>query len=134
MPRETKEQRAARQEQEQLAEQARLAEYRASVPARLMAASALAVSVGVSANVSLTPTGPAVHFQSDWSGDAAGFDETITYETDEWELEYVERHLRTLKEEQDARAERRAVAQEVFDNLTPEQRAAVKENISWLRG
>jgi len=133
MARETKEDRAAREQREQEAAEAALAVYRASIPARLMHATALASGLGVSADVSLTATGPSVHFYTPWEENKIGIDERITYETEEWELEAVERMLAQLKEEQDARAARRVVAQSVFDSLSTEQKAAIKEHIYMLR-
>lgn len=129
MARETREQRNARLAQEQAAAEAALESYLLTVPKRLMYAQALAQNLGVSVTVSLTETGPSVHFYNE----ASVIDNTLTYQTEEWELESLERKLRGLSEERDARAARLALARHVWKNrLSETERAALKENINWL--
>ena len=129
MARETKEQRDLREAQEQAAAEAALAEYLRTVPKRLMNAQALAQSLGISVNVSLTEAGPCVNF----CDDDAMIDELLTYQTEEWELEDLERKLRELKQAQDDRRARVALAQDVWKNrLTEAERIALKENIVWM--
>ena len=125
MARKLKEERDARLAQEQAAAEAALAAYLLTVPKRLMDAQALAQNLGVSVNVSLTETGPSVHFYSE----ASVIDDTLTYQTEEWELEYLERKLHALREEKDARTARLTLARDVWKNrLTETERAALKEN------
>ena len=130
MARESKEQRDARLAQEQAAAEAALEAYLLTVPKRLMDAQALAQNLGISVTVSLTETGPSVHFRDE----ASVIDDTLTYQTEEWELEYLERKLRDIKEEKEAIARRRAIAQDTWENrLNPVEREALKEHIHSLR-
>ena len=130
MARETKEQSAERRRVEAEASLAAALEYKKTVPALLMTMQAIAQEVGVSTKVSLTPTGPSVHFYDD----ATNIDDTITYNTEEWEIDYLRRKLMSLKEEQDARIQRRNIAEDAWTNkLTADERVAVKEHIHCLR-
>lgn len=131
MARETKEERQARQALEEQARLVGVTAFKATLPMRLMAAQTLASCVSVPSTVSLTATGPSIHFgSSDYS---SGFDDTLTYESEEWEVEHVERKLRDLKEEQEARQRRRGIADDVWKNkLTADEKAALKEFISYL--
>ena len=129
MARESKEEKQAREAREQAAAEAAYSAYLQTVPKRLMDAQALAQDLGVSVNVKLTATGPSVHFFCE----AAVIDDTLTYQVDEWELEYLERKLRDLKEEKVARAVRVSLAQDAFARLTDAERQAIKENIYMLR-
>lgn len=105
------------------------AKFKESLPARLINLIAVARDVGVFAEVRLTATGPAVKFQ-----DAATFiDETLTYESEEWEVDYLERNFQNLKKEQDDRRARQIAAKEVWDKLTVIEREALKENIDSLK-
>jgi hypothetical protein len=129
MARETKDEKILREAREQAVAEAALEAYLLTVPKRLMDAQALAQSIGVAVNVSLTATGPSVHFYDD----AAVIDDTLTYQTESWELEYLERKLRDMKIDQEARIYRRGVAQDVFATLSREQKDAIIENIHYLR-
>lgn len=130
MARESKEERQAREALEQAAAEKALEAYLLTVPKRLMDAQALAQSLGVGVNVSLIETGPRVHFYDE----SNVIDDTLTYQTEEWELEYLERKLRDMKIDQDARVYRRGIAEDAWKNkLTETERAALKENIHWLR-
>ena len=128
MARETREQKAERLAQEQLAAEEALAAYTKTVPKRLVDAQALAQAVGVQTSVTLTESGPSVHFYDS----NTNFDDHATYQIEEWELEYIERKLRDLKEEQDARSLRKLVAQAAWADLSSEERVAIKENIHTL--
>ena len=128
MARETREEKAARLAQEQLAAEEALAAYTKTVPKRLVDAQAWAQSVGVSTGVTLTESGPSVHFYDS----NTNFDDHATYQIEEWELEYIERKLRDLKEEQDARRHRKSVAEAAWADLSTEERVAIKENIYTL--
>ena len=129
MVRETKEQREARRQQEELDRLAAQEAHRLSMPARLMKMQADAHSVGVSTEVKLTESGPSVHF----TYHDGTFDETISYTTEEWEVEYAERRLREMAEARDAAIARQARAQEVFGALSATDKAAIKEFIYVLR-
>jgi hypothetical protein len=128
MPRETKEERELRRAAEAHAALIAKEEFKKTMPARLMVMQALAREICVSTRVDLTATGPSVTFSRyDHPNNCFEFEETITYDSEEWEVEHMERKLRELREERDARNARLAVAQEVFARLTPEERLAVKE-------
>jgi hypothetical protein len=138
----TKEQRAEKRaeriaaqaiEQQRLdAEEAvRRAELLKVLPKRLMDAQALASSLGLSVEVSLSEYGPVVQFGGpDEPGD---IDTELTYQSEIWEVEWLEKKLQSLKEEQDARAARRELAQRVFSLLDTDAKAAVKEFIHYLK-
>ncbi len=104
--------------------------YVASVPKRLMDATALAGHVGVSTEVNLTETGPSVRFHTDGEH---YIESTITYDVDEWELESLEGDLTRIKEQQDAREARKVLAQNIFDKLDVHEKTAIRENIHYLR-
>lgn len=133
MRRETKEERLARQAAEEAAAAARVAEFRKQMPERLMKIEQWAKRLGVSVEVTLTATGPIIDLQQDFNS-GHGFDDQIGYNTEEWEVEHVERKLRDLEEEQNERIRKRGIAEDVWANkLTSEERAALKENIYLLR-
>lgn len=133
MARETKEERLARQAAEEAAAAARVAEFRKQMPERLMKIEKLAKQLGVQTEVTLTATGPVVRLQRDYDN-GNGFDDEVSYTTEEWEVEHVERKLRDLEEEQNERIRKRGIAEDVWANkLNPEERAALKENIYLLR-
>lgn len=128
MARETKEDKQARVQREEAEAAVALAAYRATIPNRLMIAQAMAQEVGITTTITLSSTGPVVNFK-----DNEHLDETISYTTDEWELEYLERTLREKKEAQDGRIRRRGIAQDVWSHkLTLEEKTALKENIHSL--
>lgn len=117
----------------QFEKEAAVAKYKAELPKRMMEAQALAHRVGVSASVELTEIGPQIAFHCDNDADKWYIDEVIGYDTEEWELEYLENKLKTIKDTQDAREARRAFAQSTFSNLTDEQKACIKEFINFLK-
>lgn len=136
MARETKEERLARQAAEEAAAAARVAEFRKTIPAKLVMMQAIANQVGVSCTVSLTETGPAVHFDLNEyknNRESTVIDETLRYDSDPWEVEYVETKLNDMKAEQEAKAARLKMAQDHFNTLSPAMVAAIKENIYLLR-
>lgn len=133
MARETKEEKQTRLADEAFAEAARLAEFRKQMPERLMKIEKQAKQLGVQTEVTLTADGPVVHLRQDYDN-GHGFDDKVSYFTEEWEVEHVERKLRDLEEEQNERIRKRSIAEDVWANkLTAEQRAALKENIYLLR-
>ena len=106
MARETKEEKAIREAREQAKSEAALEAYLQTVPKRIMDAQALAQSLGITTSVSLATNGPIVNFYDPNNQ----VDDYLTYHTDEWELEYLERKLRDIKEERDAYIRRRGIA------------------------
>lgn len=133
MPRETKEQKDARLAAEQAYLLAKRIAYRATIPAKLVELQALASAAGVSTNVKLTPTCPKVEFYR-WNCDSRNndFEETLTYDSEQHEVEYVELRMKGFKEKIDARAARHKLAQDTFNTLTQEQKEALKEFIRQL--
>jgi len=134
MARETKEQRELRNaEMTRLEEAAKLA-FRAAIPARLMQLQADASASGVNTRVFLTADGPGIEFtRYEYDNKGSSFEETLTYDSDEWQVEYVERRIKEFKDEIDARAARKALAEEVWKGLRAEQKAAIVEFITYLR-
>ena|ERR1017187_6512136 len=110
-----------------------LAMYKASLPKRMMEAEALASHLGIAVHVSLTATGPSVRFEREDHHNNSYIDTTITYETEEWELECLEGTLKKLKDEKDAYDARRVVANGVWDRLSDEEKIALKEHFLWMR-
>jgi hypothetical protein len=133
MPRETREERDARLAREEAAAQVALEAYLASVPKRLMEAQALANSLYVSTSVTLGPAGPIVHFEYESEKYKVFIDSTLTYQTEEWELESLESQLAKVKEARDEEAARLKVAQTAWEKMTPLERTVIKEFIYQLR-
>jgi len=130
MAKETKEERAARRLEEERLQAEATAKYRLTVPARLHAAQALAISLGLQTEVTLTETGPSIRIHDPYN---ESWDETATYDMEEWNLEYLERKLRERYEEQEAKVRRKTIAQDVWENkLTREEKVAMKEFIHYL--
>lgn len=119
--------------QRELEEKARLEAFKAGLPKRLMDAQALASKLGVSTHVELTATGPSVRFEYEDHSDNFYIDDTLTYESQEWDVEYIEGKLNELDEKHKAYEARKLVAQSAFGALTDEQKAAVKEFIRYLK-
>jgi len=117
----------------ELRKQEHLAVYKASIPKRLMEAQALASWLGISVYVSLTATGPSVRFEEENHHDKLYIDETITYETAEWELEIFEARLATLKAKRDEYDAQRIVAQGAWNRLSDDEKFALKEHFNWMR-
>ena len=113
--------------------QEHLVMYKASIPKRLMDAQALAASLGIAVHVSLTATGPSVRFEYEDHHGNDYIDETITYETEEWELENLESILAARKAKRDAYDARRVVADGVWARLSDDEKVALKEHILWMR-
>jgi hypothetical protein len=129
MAKETKEEREARRFLEEQQRFAATVAYRATIPARLMNAQALATSLGLYTQVSLTSTGPSVRFTKP---DNDSWERTGSYEMEEWELEDIEMNLIEIRSEQEARAQRRIIAQEVWGGLSTLQKTSLKEFIHYL--
>jgi hypothetical protein len=108
-----------------------LAAYKAELPKRLMAAIALAGKASVCADVSLSETGPSVRFYISLVDQY--FDKTITYESEEWEIEFVEYTLSTILKERDESTKRKACAQSAWNNLEEDQKSCIKEFIHYLK-
>ena len=119
--------------QNELLQAEKNAKYKETVPKRLMDAQALANQLGVATSVELTATGPSVNFRCEDHVNNIYIDDIITYDTEEWELESLEGKLKDLKKAQDEYADRRIVANAVWDKLTPDQKRAVKEHIAYLK-
>lgn len=133
MARETREERAERLAREEAAAQAALEAYYATVPKRLMEAQALANSLQVSTSVRLGPDGPIVHFEYESEKYKSYIDSTLTYQTEEWELDSLEGQLRGLKEKIDEEAARLQVAKDAWEKLLPFEKTVIKEFIYMLR-
>lgn len=117
----------------QFEKDATAAKYKADLPKRMMEAQALAQRLGVTTDVELTAIGPQVSFHCENNTDKWYISEVIGYDTEEWELEYLEDKLNTIKAAQDAREARRELAQAAFSTLTDEQKECIKEFIHYMR-
>jgi hypothetical protein len=138
MAKETKQEKEERLAREQAAAELALAEFYKGVPARLVMMQAIAHEVGVSCTVQLTDTGPEVVFEkseydSRTDRETTIIDQTVRYDSDQWHIEYVEDQLNSMKAEQDSALARRKMAQDHFDTLSKELKAALKENIHWMK-
>jgi hypothetical protein len=131
--RETKEARIAREEAARQQEFLDKIAVRAEMPARLVKLQALALQVGISTTVSLEVSGPAVRFFNPNDHEEPYVDETLTYESEDWEAASVEHTLQRLKAEYDARAAARFRAQEIFSALSPADKIALKSYIHFCR-
>ena len=131
MAKETKEQKALRLAVEEQAREAETAAFRATLPKRLFEAQCMASMLpDLTVSTTMTAVGPSVRFHRE---ENPYIDTTLTYQSDEWEVILLEDSLKEMKAEQDARAARRKLAQEIFDGLSPESKQAIKENIYLLR-
>ena len=113
--------------------EAAAAKYKAELPKRMMEAQALAQRIGVTTEVELTEIGPQVSFHCENDTDKWYINEVVGYDTEDWELEYLEDKLNTIKATQDARAARREFAQSAFSKLTDDEKTCIKEFIYYLR-
>ena len=110
---------------------AELAAYKAALPKRLMDAQARASKLGVKSEVTLTETGPEVVFYNEETGHY--IETTLSYNSDEWEVEHLESQLQTLQDRNDLAEKRRACAQSAWNNLDDDQKACLREWITWMR-
>ena len=134
MAKETRDQRILREAAENQAILAAKEEFKKTMPARLMQLQAISFGAGVNTRVSLTAAGPSVEFtRYEYDNKGSSFEETLTYDSEEWEVDHVERMIRAFKEEIDARAARRALAEEAWKGLPLKEQQVIKEFISNLR-
>lgn len=110
---------------------AALAAYKASLPKRLMDAQARASNLGVRSEVTLIETGAEVTFYNDESGHY--IETTLNYGSDEWEVEALEHDLQQLQDRRDLAEKRRACAQSAWNTLDEDQKACLREYITWMR-
>lgn len=128
MARETKEERAERLRREQDDLAAAEAEFKQSIPKRMLELQCAAQIEGVSVNVKLTETGPMVSFYDDNSG----IDTDLTYQSVEWEFDSLEREIGELKSCREAAERRLAQARDVWSKLTTDDQKVLKEFINRL--
>ena len=134
MAKETRDQRILREAAENQAILVAKEAFKATMPARLMQLQAISFGAGVNTRVSLTAAGPSVEFtRYEYDNKGSSFEETLTYDSEEWEVDHVERMIRAFKEEIDARAARRALAEEAWKGLPLKEQQVIKEFISNLR-
>ncbi len=127
MARMSAEERRLQREAEEAQRLAEKAAFRLTMPARLMRLTALAQSVEVDNGIKLIENGVEMYIRRD---ESPYIDATLTYDSEEWEVESVERDLEQIKSDIEARMARRKLAQDVWTNkLSPEERAALKEHI-----
>jgi len=133
MARETKEQKELRWAAEAHIALVAKEAFKATMPSRLAELQKMASSCGVNTRVELTATGPLVEF-SRYQYDDRGstFEETLTYDSEEWQVECIENRLKAFKDEIEVRAARHKLAQDTFNTLSTEQKVALKEFIKYL--
>jgi hypothetical protein len=129
MAREIIEQKEERRIRLRAEEDARIAEYRKTIPQRMMEAQALANNLNIRTEVTLIKSGPEITF---FQGQGLVYECGISYDTEEWELTLLEEKLKELKQKEEAKIIRYKQAQDAFNSLTPDQKQAVKEFIYFL--
>ncbi len=110
---------------------AALATYKAGLPKRLMDAQARALKLGVRCEVTLTEIGPNVTFSNDEKGHY--IETTLSYNSDDWEVESVEHDLQMLQDRADLKEKRRECAQAGWNALTEDQKSCLRDWINWMR-
>ena len=134
MARETKEEKQLRIAAEEHLALIQKQNFRATMPARLMELQAISFAAGVNTRVSLTANGPCVEFtRFDYDKKGNDFEEALTYDSEVWEVDHVGRMILAFKEEIDARAARRELAEEAWKGLPLKERAVIKEFITSLQ-
>ena len=131
--RETPEERAARQQIADLEKKAEQEKYIASLPSRMHEAKKKIHHLGGGAEIDADSVGFILIVNYDNRSTNCCIEATIGYNSEPWELEELERQLDreiTLKQEKDARI---ALAQQVFDRLTKEEKDALSENFHIIR-
>ena len=95
---------------------------------------AISSGAGVNTRVFLNAVGPGIEFtRYEYDNRGSSFEETLTYDSEEWEVDHVERMILAFKEEIDARAARRALAESTWKSLGEADRRAIKEFITCLQ-
>jgi hypothetical protein len=105
------------------------AAFLVTVPKRLMNAQALALSLGVSANVRASDTGAVVSFYDSNSL----IDSNLGFDCEEWELGYIENLLTSLKNTRDRRDQRLALATAAWARIDTADQPLIKEFIGYLK-
>ena len=119
--------------QQEFKDAAALAAFREALPKRLMDAQALAGSIGVATHVELTATGPSIRFEYENHSKDIYFDHILTYQSNEWEIDGLEKLLQRITDMQAECKVRMAYAKNVFDKLTDEEKSCMKEYIHYLK-
>lgn len=134
MARETKEEKQLRIAAEEHLALIQKQNFRAAMPAKLMQLQADASAGGVNTRVSLMANGPSVEFtRYEYDNKGSSFEETLTYDSEEWQVDYVETRIKFFKEEIEARAARKALAEATWKTLSDQEKAAITEFITYLR-
>jgi len=116
--------------EEQEAEDKRAREaFRLTIPGRFKQLNELAKQVGVSTTITLTSDGVQLEFL--YTG-TPYIESSLTYDSEEWEVDHVERDLKKIKDEIDAKAARFSLAKTVWARLDDTEKVAVKEFINSL--
>lgn len=129
MPKETKLERAAREKREQEARELASAEFRKTLPERLMKIVAKYQSISNYPDVKLTASGPSVRFYHDGE---FFVDEVLTYESDEWDVQHVETAIDTEISVRAAAKQRYEQARSAWEKVAPADRILIREFIGNL--
>ncbi len=105
------------------------AEFLKTLPKRMLDVQALANLVGVDTEVKLRENGPEIIFNNESLG---VYDEIINYDSEEWQVAYVEERFAKLKAEKDERDARFELAKTIWANFSDLEKTALKENIHHL--
>lgn len=134
MAKETKEQKQLRQAAEEHLALIQKQNFKATMPARLMKLQALASEACVSTRIILTFDGVAVEFtRYNYDDRMNDLEETLTYDSKEWEVDLLERRMIAIKEGIDARRQRKELAEKLWKELSADEKDGLKENIANFR-
>ncbi len=107
------------------------AKFRASLPKRFKEMQLFAESLDVSTSVGLTEVGPTLRFYV-YNDGHNELDITISYESEEWEIDHASSVLSNIDENKKRVARELTLAKDAFALLTPEEQTFVKLYIKQL--
>lgn len=127
----TPEEKAAKEEIRRIEEKAARETFLAGLPLRLLNAQALARSLGtVDVTVSNKDSGLSVSFRQSKN---PYMDTTITMDSDEWNMDELERELADIKRMQDEYQARYQLARSVWSRLSDTEQSVIVEFIAHLK-
>lgn len=127
----TPEEKAAKEEIRRIEEKAARETFLAGLPLRLLNAQALARSLGtVDVTVSNKDAGLSVSFRQSKN---PYLDTTITMDSDEWNMDELERELVDIKRAQDEYQARYQLARSVWNRLSDTEQSVIVEFIAHLK-
>lgn len=109
---------------------AELAAYKAGLPQRLVEAKEKAEKLGVRVEIDLTHEGPVVSFYAD--DPECSIEDTLTYNSNSWEVEYLEGRLCRLQARQDLQRQRMETARSAWATLSDDQKSCLREYFAYM--